>query len=49
MLLVDHKWERAPFFKENVHFDELIMISVKNALDGGETVRFQKVVQTGPP
>ena len=31
------------FFIENVNFDELIVISIKNASDrGGETVRFQK-------
>ena len=51
ILLIDHKLGRAPILIENVNFDELIVISVKNASERGrETVRFkEKVVQTGPP
>ena len=38
------------FFKENVNFDELIVISVKNASDRGvRQCFFKKVVQIGPP
>ena len=40
----------SEFFLESLHFDELIMISVKKMCQlGGETVRFQKLVQTEPP
>ena len=40
----------APFFIENVKFDGPNVIKVKNCIRKfGETVHFQKVVNTGPP
>ena len=43
-------WAGLAIFCENVNFDDLIAISVKNASDKGvRPCVFEKVVQTGPP